>query len=415
MRPARSILMAVLSLAAVALTLPREGASESPRLVLVGGSVDAGRQFVLARGPVGARVSIEERTPTGVRAVDRLDLVGGAALTWVRWRCDRRIRRFVATAELADGPARASYTTKTPSCRNRLALKVGRPSGGELGRVSVAVTDRWGFGAPARLCAAPAGGSRRCRAVRVPAGSRPVRIELARATPGRWHVELRTRYQVARRTLMVGGLTRPPPGRRLPLVLTVGDSMMQPLDTLLADALRGWARPRSFVQPGYGLSAGEFDWLRHARGEAARLRPDVTVIFLGTTDRFDMRRPDGVLLRCCATPWIEEYSRRAAEMGAAYVRGGEGRVLWLTLPAPRPPAWRAHLTAVNAALARAAAATPGAAIVAIDSLVSPGFRFRAFATLGGRRVRLRAEDGIHLSLAGSRLAARMVLQAIRAG
>jgi uncharacterized protein len=174
-------------------------------------------------------------------------------------------------------------------------------------------------------------------------------------------------------------------------------------------------RPYSFVQPGSGLSSDAFDWVRHARREAARLRPDVTVVFLGTTDNYDMRGPDGAPLRCCGTPWADEYARRTTELGAAYARGGEGRVLWLTLPAPRPPEWRAHMAAVNAALARAAAATPGSAIVAVDRLVSPGFRFQSFATVGARRVRLRAEDGIHLSLQGSRLAARAVLRAIRAG
>lgn len=141
----------------------------------------------------------------------------------------------------------------------------------------------------------------------------------------------------------------------------------------------------------------------------------MTVIFLGSTDNYVMKDPDGTLLRCCEAGWIEEYSRRAAEMGAAYARGGEGRVLWLTLPAPRPPAWRAHMAAVNAAITSAAAATPAAEVVAIDSLVSPGFRFRAFTRIGARRVRLRADDGIHLSLRGSRIAARRVLSAIRAG
>lgn len=380
----------------------------------MGGSYEPGRQFVLALGPVGATVTLEERTASGARPVDSLELVSGSAVKWVRWRCDRRVRRFVATAELADGPARARYTTQTPSCRNRLALRV-LPSGEEPGPVGVSVADRWGLGARARLCASPPRGSRRCREVRVPAEPRPVRIDLARPTPGRWRVELRARFQVERRAFTIGRRARRSPERRRPLVLTVGDSMMQPLDTMLADALRGRARPRSSVKPGSGLSAGVFDWLPHARREAARLRPDVTVIFLGTTDRFDMRGPDGVLLRCCDEPWIEEYSRRASEMGAAYARGGEGRVLWLTLPAPRPPGWRAHMAAVNAALGRAAAATPGAAIVAIDRLVSPGFKFRDVATLGARRVRLRAEDGIHLSLRGSRLAARAVLRAIREG
>jgi hypothetical protein len=400
--PARPI---SLCLAVAALTFPAVAQAE---LSLVGGSYDPGRQFLITSGPAGASVNLHERTKAGLRLVDRVELAGGAAVSWVRWRCDRRVRSFVATAELEGGAARARYTTQTPSCRNRLRLRV-LESG-----PAVEIADRWGLGARARLCISRPGAAPRCRRVRAPGGREPARIELGAAAPGTWRVELRTRHQVERRSFDTGG-SRRTPERRLPLVLTVGDSMMQPLDTMLADLLQGRARPRSSVKPGSGLSSSAFDWLRHARREAARLRPDVTVIFLGTTDNYDMRTPDGALLRCCEAAWIDEYARRAAEMGAAYARGGEGRVLWLTLPAPRPRAWRAHMAAVNAALARAAAATPGAALIPIDRLVSPGFRFRPVTRLGARRVRLRAEDGIHLSLRGTRLAARAVLRAIRAG
>lgn len=62
-------------LAAVALTLPRDAASAPPRLLLLGWSYDPGRQVLLAVGPVGAKVTVEELTPSGPLAVDSLDLV----------------------------------------------------------------------------------------------------------------------------------------------------------------------------------------------------------------------------------------------------------------------------------------------------------------------------------------------------
>jgi hypothetical protein len=54
---------------------------------------------------------------------------------------------------------------------------------------------------------------------------------------------------------------------------------------------------------------------------------------------------------------------------------------------------------------RAAAGQPAVRAVALDAVLTPGFRYRATMELGGRTVRVRAADGIHLSLAGAELAA----------
>src|SRR5205823_5872661 len=136
--------------------------------------------------------------------------------------------------------------------------------------------------------------------------------------------------------LPVGVRGRSHARRRLPLVLAVGDSMMDPLDVLLGDRLRRRARTRSFVRVGDGLSHPGSTWLHRARLEA-RLRPLATVVFLGANDYFDMRTPARAAVTCCDAGWIAEYARREAAVMRAYSRAGRGRVLWLTLPAPRDP------------------------------------------------------------------------------
>ena len=88
-----------------------------------------------------------------------------------------------------------------------------------------------------------------------------------------------------------------------------------------------------------------------------------------------------------------------------YAQDGAGAVAWLTVPYDRDERRHAAERAVNAALRRAAAGLPTVAVVPADDIFTPG---------GVYRPRVREPDGIHLSLAGSRIAARHVLAALRA-
>jgi lysophospholipase L1-like esterase len=92
-------------------------------------------------------------------------------------------------------------------------------------------------------------------------------------------------------------------------------------------------------------------------------------------------------------------------MMAAYSRAGAGRVYWLTLPVPRRAAFAQIFTGVNQALQRAAQAYPATVrIVDLVPAISPGGRFRQA---------LRQADGVHLTPAGDRVAASLVVAAMR--
>ena len=314
-----------------------------------------------------------------------------------RWRCDRRARTLVATA--ADG-ASAAAAIRTPSCRDRLA--VDAPRRARPGRrVALRVRDRWRLGdVRATVCVLPPGGPRRCR-VRPPGTVRP---RLTR--PGEWRLRVRTPWQSVTRAVRVAR-----PGGRLRLLVT-GDSMIQPLDDYLRAALRDeGVRVTSEPRISTGISKPSLvDWPALARRQAARGRPDVTVVFLGANDGF----PFGAGAPCCSAPWVAEYARRAGAMMRSWARGGRGRVLWLALPAPRGSFFRRTFPAVNAALRSAAAAAPAAArLIRLDRFFTPGWVYRDAMTIGGRSVRVRQRDGVHLSSAGAAAAARIVVRALR--
>jgi hypothetical protein len=70
--------------------------------------------------------------------------------------------------------------------------------------------------------------------------------------------------------------------------------------------------------------------------------------------------------------------------------------------------------AVNVALRRAAAEVPGATVVPTDKLLTPGGVFRPTAERGGQQVPIREDDGIHLTIAGARIAVAALLKRLEA-
>ena len=260
----------------------------------------------------------------------------------------------------------------------------------------------------ARLCSAPPALGWTCRRLVLGDGVRRVEQHLRAEAPGRWLWEIRNGKQRIRRA------TRIAPRGRLSVLVT-GDSMAQIFDHYMADGLGGAAAVRSEAHISTGLSKpAMLDWVANARSQARRVRPDVTVVFIGANDGFPMGTPSGATAHCCDGAWVKEYARRAAQMMRSYRRGGLGRVYWLTLPAPRGGNFRTVFGPVNAAIRRAAPRVRGARVVPIDRIFTPGFVYRDSIAWGGRNVHVRQGDGVHLNNAGASIAARKVIARMRA-
>jgi hypothetical protein len=133
------------------------------------------------------------------------------------------------------------------------------------------------------------------------------------------------------------------------------------------------------------------------------------VMFIGANDGFPMAGAD-----CCGQAWIGEYARRARRMMRSYARGGRGRVYWLLLPAPRGGFFRETFPAVNAALRRAAhGLEDDVELIDLPRVFTPRGRYRDTMKIGGKLVRVRQGDGVHLNTTGASLAASMVIRALR--
>jgi len=325
---------------------------------------------------------------------------------FARWSCRRRSRTFVATQAGPDGtPVTATAEVRTPSCAKRLALSAPRAVRAG-GRKQVELRDRWGIGGiRARVCVRPPGERRHCRRVRLrrAAVSQPLPVDALR--PGGYRITARTPYQRLRRAMRAA-----PRGGRLK-VLATGDSMIQIIDSYLQQRIgSGPARVRSDAHISTGISKPSLlDWPAHAMRRARGMRPDVTVMFLGANDGFPMAGAG-----CCGRAWRLEYARRARGMMRTYARGGRARVYWLLLPAPRGGNFRKVYFAVNAALRRAARGLEDdVRLIDLVEVFTPGWRYRDSMPIGGRTVRVRQSDGVHLNTTGASLAATLVIRAMR--
>lgn len=241
-----------------------------------------------------------------------------------------------------------------------------------------------------------------------PCETAPTALACTQLFPPQGEQQLQTRRARAPRARRAGHLR----------LLATGDSMIQVVDDFLRSGLAGRRATvvRSDAHISTGISKlGMLDWLRKARGQASGFKPDVTVVFLGANDGFPMKTPSGASVGCCDAGWIREYSRRVESMMRSYRRHGRALVYWLTLPAPRGGEFARVFRAVNPAIRRAAARVgDGVRVIELGPVFTPGGRFRQTITYHGRTIDARQPDGVHLSTAGARVAASLVIDRLRA-
>jgi hypothetical protein len=325
------------------------------------------------------------------------------------WSCTRRARLFAAVVALPDGTTQRGLTDiRTPSCADR--FRVEAPARAARGhRVLVRVRDRWGIGDIAtRWCVAPPGRRASCHALRLVAAQRSARRSFTPDRRGRWRFALVVgRFTVTAR-VAVG--VRDEPVRRLPRVLTTGDSTMQGVDVALADELAGTADVISDVHPGVGLSHDN-GWQAVATRQAVARHATTVVLSIGADEGWPMTARDGVQHTCCDEAWSDEYARRMRRVLNIYRR--HAHVIVLTVVAPRDPDRAVIVAASNGATIRAAKGLTGVRLMRIDQRCSPK-GYQETIRYRGRDVAVREPDGVHLNIVGTTIEARTAEPAIRA-
>lgn len=393
------LLLALVPTAANALTLSASSAETGWIAVTV---VDA------APGPVTLR---EDRagtmTDVATLAVPMTGMASSARV--LSWKCEPRTRQLSAVD--SSGMV-ASTSITTPSCRKRMAARV-TPGKTRAGRKAViAVRDLWRLGdVSVRACHTPAGLlGKECSSIPLTADGTWRKRSVLLKRPGRWQFKLTLPGATVKRTVKA----KPRSGRLR--VLAAGDSMIQYVDLYLKQKLKRitLSRLRSDDHISTGISKPQlFNWPRRAASTARSYKPDVTVMFIGANDGFNMTTPGGGSASCCGEAWVEEYARRVRAMMRDYERGGAAHVYWLLLPAARGSSFNAIFRRVNQAILRAAAESETTHVVDLRRTFTPGGRFRQSIRWRGRSVNVRAADGVHLNPAGAKIAAELVARRLR--
>ena len=403
---------------------PARAQQQRQQLRLTASSSDRGWVTLTVAGGVdGATVEVAEQIGARRSPIASLSLRGGVAelRRAARWSCDRRERRFVATAAGPDGAAidTATASITTPSCAKRLRATVVPAQVRPGGLAAVRITDSWGFGGVSTIvCVRARKGTprpprRSCRRLKLAAGSPALRARVRLARPGHW-------------TITAGGLgsARPTFARQVEVtarprlrILVTGDSMIFGLYEALARDLRGRAIVEGDPHPGRGLTTPRFlDWPAHARRSARTSRPDVTIVLVGAADAgYPLRTPTGETVPCCEPSWVAAYGRRVRGMMRSYIRGGRGLVYWVLLPAPRSSV-KANVIAAENAGVRLAGHGLGDGATVIDRIadvLTPGEQYSDSIVVGASRHVVRDEDGVHLAAPGIRIAADILTGTLR--
>jgi hypothetical protein len=407
---------AIVLLSLGAVTTAAQAPVEYPLVVhLVTDTSQVGVVSLTVFGALGTPVTFYERVGDKLKKLGTKTTPSGVPTVMphaVDWRCERLVRRFVIKTTAPDGrPGRAGYDVRTPSCRTRFALDVPRRvKRGKVGRIRV--VDRWNNGdIDVQLCIRRPGDKYQCSDVRF---ARAVTVMTHRFRPqesGRWSAELRQRGHTTHRSIAVGG--REIKAKPLPTVLATGDSSMQGIDSYLADELGNEADVRSDVHLGTGLVKAGGPWANLAAFQTRVVKQDVTVMSIGAADDFRLVAFDGSIHECCDEAWINEYAGRVRKQMLTYLRGGRARVVWLTIPIPRGE--RPFVAAaINDAILRAATGMAGVSVVRMDIVFTPDGH-REVMDYRGRPLSIFRDDGVHLTIAGTAIAAKLVAEAVRAG
>ena len=105
-------------------------------------------------------------------------------------------------------------------------------------------------------------------------------------------------------------------------VLVTGDSLVQPLDELMVRPIeRRGGRAMKDPRPGSGITRPlVLDWVRHARRQVRKRRPQATVVFIGAGDTEPLTSASGPRVACCRRAWIDAYADRVERMMRTYMR-----------------------------------------------------------------------------------------------
>lgn len=222
--------------------------------------------------------------------------------------------------------------------------------------------------------------------------------------------------------------TKPPTAPPWPNVRPITKS--HPLNLLvMGDSLPGFLGPEILTMAhaqgpvfgttqaidGTGLTRPDtYDWDYYGPRFVRQTGADAVIVLMGGNDFQNMTLPHAFFL-AGTKGWTREYQRRAQIVMHDLIAAGARRVYWLSMPPSGDGgAVYAHdYHQIDVALRAAAKQVPGIRYVDINPAVTYRGRYVDYKKLGGQLTLIREVDGIHLNVAGSQLAANVVVPIVK--
>ncbi len=212
------------------------------------------------------------------------------------------------------------------------------------------------------------------------------------------------------RALPVPPLPSPPQTVALS-VLVVGDSLSISLGEQLEEFFtrQHGVHFKRVGKVSSGLARPDFfDWEEQLTALANQTRPSLVVIMIGTNDNKPLSRHGGHAAAFGSAGWAREYTARAQRLlDICQASNPDARVFWVGAPIMGQSELRDDVVRINSVISDLC--TRNRNCLYVDTwrtLADENGQFTQYWTSEhGERIKIRADDGVHLSFTGSRLLA----------
>lgn len=198
-------------------------------------------------------------------------------------------------------------------------------------------------------------------------------------------------------------------------ILVIGDSLSIPLGQQL-EAYFKKKKNVGFMRRGKvssGLARPDFfDWEKNLTELARSMKPSTVVIMIGTNDNQTLRGK-GPKVRFGTKQWEKEYVARAERLfDICRTNNPDVRIFWVGAPIMGRPNLLADVRKINGVIADLCLRNQDCTYIDTwDALADDRGRFTKFmADSSGEKVRVRADDGVHLTRFGSKIIAGRTLK-----
>ncbi len=155
-----------------------------------------------------------------------------------------------------------------------------------------------------------------------------------------------------------------------------------------------------------------FDWMREAQHQIAAREPDVVIILMGGNDGQDLTSAGKSKrrVRWKSNAWNDAYAGRVDELLARTWAPGR-TIIWLGLPKMGLGSLERKLALIRTIQQSRVKTRPGAVYMeTTPHLLNSDGELKVYGIVRGKRKALRADDGIHFTMAGSDYLADAILE-----